>query len=301
MAKSKLLRSFIQGKKCHHLSSTSSAPTCPIVLLNPANATPHAHYHPTQSAELTHALTFSQTAQKEWACTSPSHRSSVLRRAVDIVSHNIEALSKMETMDTGRPVRETECDVHEGIDCLNYYAGLIAATPHGEMHQFHRGNRGYTTRQPLGVCLGIGAWNYPLQGVLWKSVPALAFGNSMIFKPSEFTPSTALWLEECFVEAGVPEAVFQVSLVDGGLAPSRHSSCGEMRLENSSLGYCSPTTYSGSARCQRSSRTSHSVPTNIQSFLYRIHRHWSKSVSNGISRYEKSNYGIRWKISHDYF
>ncbi|KAL7479751.1 hypothetical protein ACHAW6_005474 [Cyclotella cf. meneghiniana] len=212
MAKLKFLRPFIRGKKCRHTSSTDSAPTSPFVLLNPADATPHAHYHPTQSSELAHALTLSQTAQEEWARTSPSHRSSILRRAADIVSRNIEALSKMETMDTGRPIRETQCDVHEGIECLNYHAGLLAATPHGEMHQFQRGNWGYTTRQPMGVCLGIGAWNYPLQGVLWKSVPALAFGNSMIFKPSEFTPSTALWLEECFVEAGVPEAVFQVVL-----------------------------------------------------------------------------------------
>lgn len=228
MAKLKFLRPFIQGKKCRHTSSTDSAPTSPFVLLNPADATPHAHYHPTQSSELAHALTLSQTAQEEWARTSPSHRSSILRRAADIVSRNIEALSKMETMDTGRPIRETQCDVHEGIECLNYYAGLLAATPHGEMHQFQRGNWGYTTRQPIGVCLGIGAWNYPLQGVLWKSVPALAFGNSMIFKPSEFTPSTALWLEECFVEAGVPEAVFQVSHFDGALPPRRHSTCGEL-------------------------------------------------------------------------
>ncbi|KAL3786746.1 hypothetical protein HJC23_005309 [Cyclotella cryptica] len=214
MVKLKLLRPFIQGKTFRNPagSRATAAPTRPFILLNPANATPHANYHPTQSAELMHALTSSVAAQKEWACTSPSHRSSILRRAADILSQNIKALSEIETMDTGRPVRETECDVQEGIECLNYYAGLIATAPHGEMQRFHRGNWGYTTRQPLGVCLGIGAWNYPLQGVLWKSVPALAFGNSMIFKPSEYTPSTALWLGECFVEAGVPEGLFQVVL-----------------------------------------------------------------------------------------
>ena len=69
---------------------------------------------------------------------------------------------------------------------------------------------GYTRREPLGVVAGIGAWNYPLQIACWKSAPALACGNAMIFKPAELTPLTAVKLREVFAEAGLPDGVFQV-------------------------------------------------------------------------------------------
>ena len=69
---------------------------------------------------------------------------------------------------------------------------------------------GYTRREPLGVCAGIGAWNYPLQIACWKSAPALACGNAMVFKPAELTPLTAAKLAEIYTEAGVPPGVFNV-------------------------------------------------------------------------------------------
>ena len=184
-------------------------------LINPVNAKPqNYHYYQTPSSELQYALECAKQAQESWASESPAHRASILRRAAAIMSGNKELLSEMETSDTGRVIRETKYDVDDGIDCLNYYAGL-ANSLGGEMYKLPGNNLGYTLREPLGVTIGIGAWNYPLQGALWKSVPALAFGNSMIFKPSEYTPSTALWLAECYAEAGVPEGVFQVVLGDG--------------------------------------------------------------------------------------
>ena len=83
---------------------------------------------------------------------------------------------------------------------------------------------GYTRREPLGVVAGIGAWNYPLQIACWKSAPALACGNAMIFKPAELTPLTAIKLEEIFTAAGVPAGVFQVvqGLADTGRLLTRH-------------------------------------------------------------------------------
>jgi len=185
-------------------------------LINPVTAKPqNYYYHQTQSTELQHALECATQAQASWASESPGHRASILRTAATIMSQNKELLSEMETSDTGRVIRETKYDVDEGVECLHYYAGL-ANTLGGEMYKLPGSSLGYTLREPLGVTVGIGAWNYPLQGALWKSVPALAFGNSMIFKPSEYTPSTALWLaEECYAEAGVPEGVFQVVLGDG--------------------------------------------------------------------------------------
>ena len=95
--------------------------------------------------------------------------------------------------DTGKPIAEAiAVDVLSGADCIEYFAGA-AATIHGE-HVDLGGSWGYTRREPLGVCAGIGAWNYPLQIACWKSAPALACGNAMVFKPAELTPLTAMEL-----------------------------------------------------------------------------------------------------------
>jgi betaine-aldehyde dehydrogenase len=99
-------------------------------------------------------------------------------------------------------------DVHSGADCIEYFAGA-AATLTG-MQVPLKNAFAYTRKEPLGVCVGIGAWNYPIQIACWKSAPALAAGNAMIFKPSELTPSTALKLAEIYLEAGVPPGVFNV-------------------------------------------------------------------------------------------
>ncbi|MGQ0848683.1 MAG: betaine-aldehyde dehydrogenase, partial [Actinomycetota bacterium] len=99
-------------------------------------------------------------------------------------------------------------DVLSGADAIEYYAGL-AASIHGETFQLG-GSWIYTRREPLGVCAGIGAWNYPLQIACWKSGPALACGNAMVFKPAELTPLTAVRLAEIYTEAGLPDGVFNV-------------------------------------------------------------------------------------------
>ena len=107
-----------------------------------------------------------------------------------------------------RSPRPIAVDVASGADCIEYYAGL-AASLHGE-HVDFGGSWGYTRREPLGVCAGIGAWNYPLQIACWKSAPALACGNAMVFKPAELTPLTAAKLAEIYAEAGVPAGLFNV-------------------------------------------------------------------------------------------
>ena len=102
-----------------------------------------------------------------------------------------DELAELETRDTGKPIQETSVvDVLSGADCLEYFAGL-AATLAGEHLDLGPQAFGYTRREPLGVVAGIGAWNYPLQIACWKSAPALACGNAMIFKPAELTPLTA--------------------------------------------------------------------------------------------------------------
>src|SRR6185295_19285287 len=94
-------------------------------------------------------------------------------------------------------------------DCIDYFAGLAGGLA-GEHIDLGPSAFGYTRREPLGVVAGIGAWNYPIQIACWKSAPALACGNAMIFKPAELTPLTAPHLAEAFAEAGLPAGVFNV-------------------------------------------------------------------------------------------
>src|SRR5699024_6899957 len=123
-----------------------------------------------------------------------------------------------------------EVDIQTGADAIEYYAGL-AASLHGDHYDLGSAFA-YTRREPLGVCAGIGAWNYPLQIACWKSGPALACGNAMVFKPAELTPLTALKLAEIFTEAGVPDGVFNVvqGLADTGRALSTHPAIAKVSL-----------------------------------------------------------------------
>jgi len=118
-------------------------------------------------------------------------------------------LSILETYDTGKPYQETSVvDATSGADALEYFGGM-AATLTGEHIQLGE-NWVYTRREALGLCVGIGAWNYPTQIACWKGAPALACGNAMIFKPSETTPLCALKVAEIFIEAGLPAGIYNV-------------------------------------------------------------------------------------------
>ncbi len=144
-----------------------------------------------------------------WREMSGAERGRMLNRAVALLRARNEELARLEVLDTGKPLQEAlAVDVLSGADAIEYYAGL-AASIHGETFQLNNAWV-YTRREPLGVCGGIGAWNYPIQIACWKSAPALACGNSMVFKPAELTPLTALKLAEIYSEAGVPDGVFNV-------------------------------------------------------------------------------------------
>ncbi|MBT0956009.1 betaine-aldehyde dehydrogenase [Alphaproteobacteria bacterium KMM 3653] len=155
------------------------------------------------------ALAAAVEAQKAWAALPGVERGRVLRRAADIIRARNAELSRIETMDTGKPLQETlVADPTSAADALEYFGGQ-AAMLGGDHIQLGR-DWAYTIREPLGVCVGIGAWNYPMQIAAWKSAPALACGNAMVFKPSETTPLTALALAEIYREAGLPDGVFNV-------------------------------------------------------------------------------------------
>lgn len=178
--------------------------------LNPATGEVLAQVQIASKQDVDRAVASAHAGQRVWAGYTVMQRSRVLRRAVDLLRERNDELADLETLDTGKPVSETRfVDIVTGADVLEYYAGL-APSIEGMQVPLRDSAFVYTRREPLGVVAGIGAWNYPVQIALWKSAPALAAGNAMIFKPSEVTPLTTLKLAEIYTEAGLPNGVFNV-------------------------------------------------------------------------------------------
>lgn len=159
--------------------------------------------------EVNAALQTAQAGLAEWSAMSGAERGRILNKAARILRERNRELAELEVRDTGKPIQEAEAvDVVSGADCVEYFAG-IAATLHGEQIALKNAFV-YTRREPIGICVGIGSWNYPIQIACWKSAPALACGNAMIFKTSEMAPTTSAKLAEIYSEAGVPDGVFNV-------------------------------------------------------------------------------------------
>lgn len=180
--------------------------------IDPSSGRPIADICKADKSSVDAAIKSAKNALPKWSAMSPMERSRILLRAVALLRERNDDLAKIETHDTGKAFSETSVvDVVTGADVLEYYANLIASGGlNGETTQLRPDAWIYTTKAPLGVCAGIGAWNYPIQIALWKSAPCLAAGNCMVYKPSEFTPLHALKLAEIYTEAGVPPGVFSV-------------------------------------------------------------------------------------------
>lgn len=145
-----------------------------------------------------------------WSQLTGMDRGRILKRAAAIIRERRMELAKNEVRDSGKPIAEApEADIDSGADALEYFGGL-AADIKGEHLDLGPDAFAYTRREPLGICGAIGAWNYPFQIACWKAAPALAAGNSVIFKPSELTPTNAVRLAEILTEAGLPKGAYNV-------------------------------------------------------------------------------------------
>jgi betaine-aldehyde dehydrogenase len=203
-----------------------------IVSVNPATGDVLAEIPVHGADEVEAAIARASAAQPRWAALSGTERGRVLRRAADLLRAENALLAELETRDTGKPIQETSVvDVISGADCLEYYAG-IAPTLAGEHLDLGAAAFGYTRREALGIVAGIGAWNYPIQIACWKSAPALACGNAMIFKPAELTPLTAVRLADVYRRAGLPDGVFQIvqGYADTGRLLTRHPGIAKVSL-----------------------------------------------------------------------
>ncbi|MBC7682059.1 MAG: betaine-aldehyde dehydrogenase [Ferruginibacter sp.] len=177
--------------------------------LNPAHGSVIAGVHDSNEVDVNAAVAAAEAGFQIWSAMTGTERGRILHRAAQLLRERNDELAAIEVQDTGKPWQEAcVVDVASGADCIEYFAGA-AATLAGAQYPL-KNAFAYTRREPLGVCVGIGAWNYPIQIACWKSAPALAAGNAMIFKPSELTPMTAVKLAEIYLEAGVPPGVFNV-------------------------------------------------------------------------------------------
>lgn len=144
-----------------------------------------------------------------WSGLRPGKRTEVLYKLGELIKRNISELAQLESLDSGKPINIASGEMWTAGDVFRYYSGWPTKV-FGETNPTQENMFVYSLREPVGVCGGIIPWNFPLIMAAWKVAPALAFGNTIVLKPAEQTPLTALRLAELCLEAGVPEGVVNV-------------------------------------------------------------------------------------------
>ncbi len=155
-----------------------------------------------------------------WPKMSAADRQRVLWKLGDLILANADEIARLETLDNGKPIFESrQIDIAMVANCFHYFAGWATKLA-GETLPVNPGFLTYTLREPLGVVGAIIPWNFPMIMVGWKAAPALAAGNTVVIKPAELTPLSAIRIGELAIEAGLPPGVFNV-------VPGRGSVAGE--------------------------------------------------------------------------
>jgi len=188
-------------------------------VINPANEEVIAMVTEGTAEDVKKAVAAAKKAFYEdgWMDVVATERAEYLLKIAAKLQENAEELMKLETLDNGKPLRETECDVQDAIACLKYYAGIVTK-PHGTTYDVPDPNmQSMVVREPIGVCGQIVPWNYPLLMAMWKIAPALAAGNTIVFKPSEVTPLSTIRLFELIEEVGLPKGVINLVLGAGAI------------------------------------------------------------------------------------
>src|SRR5215213_785411 len=168
------------------------------------------------------AIARAREAFPAWRRIAPGERAALMRSVGALVAERVEELARLEARNVGKPISDARGEAAMVADVFNYYAGaperLLGDTIPVD------GGIDMTFREPLGVVGLITPWNFPLAIASWKLGPALAAGNTVVLKPAELTPLTALELEKILVEAGVPEGVVNVLVGPGSTAAPDSSS-----------------------------------------------------------------------------
>ncbi|XP_063614530.1 4-trimethylaminobutyraldehyde dehydrogenase-like [Penaeus indicus] len=200
---------FVAGKRCLPVDSPGS-----MKVLEPASGELLCGVPISGVEEVNRAVGVAKGVFATWSKLSGRERGEKLLRAGQIIRENLEDISRLEVQDTGKPIWEARLDITSCADALEYYGGLAPCIV-GQHVPLPGGSFAMVQKEPLGVIGGVGAWNFPMQTCIWKVAPALACGNTFVYKPSQFTPVTAVTLGEVLADAGVPDGVYNVVQGEG--------------------------------------------------------------------------------------
>jgi len=190
-----------------------------FAVINPATEETIVTLDSAGTAETDAAVARARTAYPGWRAVSPADRGRLLRRLATLVEEHHEELSRIESQNVGKPIAGARAEVGMVADVFHFYAGAVDKK-HGETIPV-AGGIDLTFREPLGVVGLIVPWNFPLNISSWKLGPALACGNTVVLKPAELTPLSALRLAELALEAGIPEGVLNVVVGKGSVVGQR--------------------------------------------------------------------------------
>ena len=180
-------------------------------VVNPATGQPFAEVPRGGVPDVDAAVKAAREAHEDrrWAGLRPGKRTELLIKLADLVKRNISELAQLESLDSGKPLKIASGEIWAVAEVFRYYAGWPTKM-YGETNPTDDNMFVYSLREPMGVCGGIIPWNFPMIMAAWKVGPALAFGNTMVLKPAEQTPLTAIRLGELALEAGIPDGVLNV-------------------------------------------------------------------------------------------
>lgn len=189
--------------------------------INPANGEVLAHFAVAAIEDVRRAVAAAKKSfyeTREWRDMDSQTRGDILLKIADAIEAEKDEFARLDCLDHGKPLREAECDVDDAVHNFRYYAGLIKA-PYGGVYDVNEGfgkMHSYTVHEPVGVCALITPWNYPLLMGVWKLAPALAAGNSVVYKPSSNCVLSSIKLFEIFEKAGLPRGCANLVLGPGG-------------------------------------------------------------------------------------
>ena len=190
--------------------------------INPANGEVLASITEGDVVDVRKAVAAAKTSfykTREWRDLDSQTRGDMLLAIADEIESCKEEFAKIDTLDHGKPLREAQADVDDAIHTFRYYASLIK-TPQGGVYEVNDGfgkMHSYTIHEPTGVCALITPWNYPLLMGVWKLAPALAAGNSVVYKPSSNCVLSSIRLFEIFEKVGMPKGSVNLVLGAGGV------------------------------------------------------------------------------------
>jgi betaine-aldehyde dehydrogenase len=190
-----------------------------LTVLNPATEEPIAELEQAGVEEADEAVARAKVAYPVWRAVAPADRARLLRRLATLVEDNAEELARIESRNVGKPIAGARGEVGMVAQVFHFYAGAV--DKHFGETIPAAGGEAMTFHEPLGVVGLIVPWNFPLNIASWKLGPALACGNSVVLKPAELTPLSALRLAELVLEAGIPEGVVNVLVGKGSVVGQR--------------------------------------------------------------------------------